>query len=479
MATVITNMVSAIPYVGTDLVQWVWGGFAVDNATLNRFFSLHYLLPFILAALVVVHLLALHTDGSNNPLGISSNGDKIAFHPYFTIKDLLGFILFFIFFSFFVFFAPNVLGPRMAPIDWKIYGEMNYMRDNIVNRTRYWKYCPTIICFSRAKYWTFQVKNRFLDINSQATLTGIPYLIGESMINMADNVPNSIASQLIDQRNNQHGGASETTRSNLKLNVLPPFYAENRIKSNQYKLCNFGSQNFNQWLAGLIDADGYIYYNSRINVITIEITMATRDILALNTIKERLGGSIKKRTGSESYRWRISSRKNVIKILQSINGDLKNPVRLDQFYQVCKVLNLPPRTIRNVSWNSAWLTGFFDGDGTIILLRRPKNSIGCRGIQISFGQKDPFILESIQNLIGGSLVFDKSSPGWKLAISSQSQILNLHSYFQRFPSLTSKNNRLLLIPEIYNLQYSKKAFPEDWDLLYNKFYQSRINFNHD
>jgi len=109
-ATVITNMLSAIPYVGTDLVQWVWGGFAVDNATLNRFFSLHYLLPFILAALVVVHLLALHINGSNNPLGISSNTDKIAFHPYFTIKDLLGIILFFILFSFFVFFAPNALG---------------------------------------------------------------------------------------------------------------------------------------------------------------------------------------------------------------------------------------------------------------------------------------------------------------------------------------------------------------------------------
>lgn len=109
-ATVITNMVSAVPYVGTDLVQWIWGGFAVDNATLNRFFSFHYLLPFILAALVIVHLLALHVTGSNNPLGISSNTDKLAFHPYFTSKDLLGFILFFIFFSFFVFFAPNLLG---------------------------------------------------------------------------------------------------------------------------------------------------------------------------------------------------------------------------------------------------------------------------------------------------------------------------------------------------------------------------------
>lgn len=103
-------MASAIPYIGTELVQWIWGGFSVDNPTLNRFFSIHYLLPFILAALVVVHLLALHTDGSNNPLGISSNTDKISFHPYYTIKDLLGVILFFIFFFYFLFFDPNVLG---------------------------------------------------------------------------------------------------------------------------------------------------------------------------------------------------------------------------------------------------------------------------------------------------------------------------------------------------------------------------------
>lgn len=109
-ATVITNMVSAIPVVGLDLVQWVWGGFSVDNATLNRFFSLHYLLPFVLAALVVVHVLALHDDGSNNPLGISSETDKLPFHPYHTIKDLFFIVLFLIFFLFFVFFTPNLLG---------------------------------------------------------------------------------------------------------------------------------------------------------------------------------------------------------------------------------------------------------------------------------------------------------------------------------------------------------------------------------
>nr|QUV75325.1 cytochrome b [Nebria ingens riversi] len=92
-ATVITNLLSAIPYLGTMMVQWVWGGFAVDNATLTRFFTIHFLLPFIITALIMIHLLFLHQTGSNNPLGINSNIDKIPFHPYFSYKDIMGFII--------------------------------------------------------------------------------------------------------------------------------------------------------------------------------------------------------------------------------------------------------------------------------------------------------------------------------------------------------------------------------------------------
>nr|WGF20840.1 cytochrome b [Sinelater perroti] len=90
-ATVITNLLSAVPYLGTTIVQWIWGGFAVDNATLTRFFTLHFLFPFIVLALALVHLIFLHQTGSNNPLGTNSNIDKIPFHPYFTFKDILGF----------------------------------------------------------------------------------------------------------------------------------------------------------------------------------------------------------------------------------------------------------------------------------------------------------------------------------------------------------------------------------------------------
>nr|AIQ80185.1 cytochrome b [Dendrolimus punctatus wenshanensis] len=92
-ATVITNLLSAIPYLGTMLVNWIWGGFAVDNATLTRFYTFHFLLPFILLMMTMIHLLFLHQTGSNNPLGVNSNLDKIPFHPFFTYKDILGFII--------------------------------------------------------------------------------------------------------------------------------------------------------------------------------------------------------------------------------------------------------------------------------------------------------------------------------------------------------------------------------------------------
>jgi ubiquinol-cytochrome c reductase cytochrome b subunit len=109
-ATVITNLLSAIPVFGQDLVELIWGGFSVSNATLNRFFSLHYLLPFLLAALVVAHLIALHTHGSNNPNGIGGNADRYAFHPYFTFKDLVTIFFFFLVLSIMVFYYPNFLG---------------------------------------------------------------------------------------------------------------------------------------------------------------------------------------------------------------------------------------------------------------------------------------------------------------------------------------------------------------------------------
>jgi len=110
-ATVITNLMSAIPWLGQDIVEFIWGGFSVNNATLNRFFALHFVLPFVLAALALMHLIALHDSaGSGNPLGISGNYDRLPFAPYFIFKDLITIFLFILVLSIFVFFMPNILG---------------------------------------------------------------------------------------------------------------------------------------------------------------------------------------------------------------------------------------------------------------------------------------------------------------------------------------------------------------------------------
>nr|APC60775.1 cytochrome b [Mesocapromys melanurus] len=109
-ATVITNLLSAIPYIGPTLVEWIWGGFSVDKATLTRFFAFHFILPFIITAMVMIHLLFLHETGSNNPSGLNSDSDKIPFHPYYTIKDILGFMMMILILSTLILFSPDLLG---------------------------------------------------------------------------------------------------------------------------------------------------------------------------------------------------------------------------------------------------------------------------------------------------------------------------------------------------------------------------------
>lgn len=107
--SVITNLITAVPYLGNDIVQWIWGGFSVDNPTLTRFFGLHFLIPFLILALSIIHLLFLHQTGSNNPLGINRNKNKIPFHPYYSIKDLIGFIFLLIILIILILFFPYFL----------------------------------------------------------------------------------------------------------------------------------------------------------------------------------------------------------------------------------------------------------------------------------------------------------------------------------------------------------------------------------
>lgn len=166
-ATVITNLFSAIPFVGDAIVTWLWGGFSVDNPTLNRFFSFHYLLPFVIVALVVLHLWALHTVKSNNPVGVEIKGDQdtIPFHPYYTIKDLYGIGLFLMFYLAFVFWAPDFFGEP----DNYIKANPMVTPPHIVPEWYFLPYYAILRAFT-ADWWFYQV---FLQWFMTAKLAGV------------------------------------------------------------------------------------------------------------------------------------------------------------------------------------------------------------------------------------------------------------------------------------------------------------------
>jgi len=196
-ATVITNFFSAIPVVGQFITQWLWGSFAVDNTTLQRFFSLHYLLPFVIAGVVVLHIWALHIPGNNNPLGIDVKGpaDTVPFHPYYTIKDLFALVVFVLFFSYFIFFNPNFLGhadnyiqanrlvtpPHIVP-------EWYYLPLYAILRSVPDKLAGVILMFSAILVWAFLPwldratvrSNRFRPLMRQMffVLVGVIWILG-------------------------------------------------------------------------------------------------------------------------------------------------------------------------------------------------------------------------------------------------------------------------------------------------------------
>ena len=151
-ATVITSLMSAIPWVGQDIVEFIWGGFSVNNATLNRFFALHFVLPFVLAALALMHLIVLHdSGGSGNPLGVSGNYDRLPFAPYFIFKDLITIFIFILILSMFVFFMPNLLGDSENYVMANPMQTPPAMKTNILSyRANIWKACvhPAIKSYS-------------------------------------------------------------------------------------------------------------------------------------------------------------------------------------------------------------------------------------------------------------------------------------------------------------------------------------------
>jgi hypothetical protein len=484
-ATVITNLFSVVPIYGPQIVTWLWGAFNVGNATLNRFFSLHYLLPFLIAALSLVHIAYIHKDGSNNPLGINGNIDKIPFYPYFITKDLFSFVIVAIFFSIFVFFAPNLLGRLMAfvfvsvhnfiAVCWKILKKRIYKI--LIKFYSFYKCIKKdivsfiVFVYSQNKTVTMDLNLKMQD-NTQFSKNKFNFFGGKS-------------SQKKDQSaGNSYRGSSETTRD-ISYNPQKKYISDN-IHINENKHGNnlkkgLDNKDFYYWLGGLIDGDGSLLLNKK-GYVNFEITLDEKDIQTLAYIKKELGfGNITKRSKAKAYRLRTAKKQNIMFLLQVLENKLLTPEKQKQWiicsnaYQYkSQYEKLNEQDIQYIITNTSWLSGFFDAEGYFNIMNRTT-------LAWHIGQKNKKILEEIfntflkiTNMPIGHIRYDKKNNFWIYSITNKEGIRFILKHFKKFPIYTTKAHHvytfkrlLFFIDKKYHIQEeTSKKYKKIMNLIY-------------
>lgn len=236
------------------------------------------------------------------------------------------------------------------------------------------------------------------------------------------------------------------------------------------------SQKFNQWLAGIIDGDGCFGITEK-KYTNCEITVGLEDRKMLYQIQNQFGGSIKLRSGVKAIRYRLSNKEGMINLIKAVNGNIRNSKRITQFYKVCSLLEIPVLPIIPLTYDNAWISGFFDSDGTInyytYLNNRPQ-------LFISITNKYFSDVEVIRDILGGNINFDKSQLGcFKWSITNEIQHMNYYEYNKICPSRSFKGRRIFLIKEFYGL-YNLKAYQKgDNDpLLYKAWLEFESRWNH-
>lgn len=413
----------------------IWGGFSVNNATLNRFFSLHYLLPFLLAALAIAHIIVLHVNGSNNPNGVTSNGDRMAFHPYYIFKDLVTILFFFLVLSVIVFFYPNLLGQNMWPyimlfnfilicaICWKyiLYYCINikfYSKKVLILKTNIIdifvllfiiivKIYNKTICVSG--YYLIKFIRKFIIYRIYPDIVKYYYKICNQQITKVINIILLV-------------GISETLRTHKNYIYYPlikKISINKQILSKNYSTNNIiikDSHNnelelkFREWFAGLTDGDGYLYVNKKGHV-GYELTLPSEDEKVLRIIQNKFGGQIHPRGGYKAIRYRTQNRQTVYKIVHSLNGLVINNIRLAQLHKVSLALNIPIKEPRGHTENSAYISGLLDSDGTINFYKYPYNDTYRYQLTISITNKSRCNLDFLLKVFGGNIYFDKGGNG--------------------------------------------------------------------
>jgi LAGLIDADG endonuclease len=219
-----------------------------------------------------------------------------------------------------------------------------------------------------------------------------------------------------------------------------------------YLLRTFSTKNdinkniFNQWLAGLIDGDG-CFLLSKKGYVSLEIVMETRDKHCLYQIKQKFGGSVKLRSGVNWLRYRLHHKKGMLDLINAVNGEIRNPVRLLQLNKICDKYNIKLIQPSILTYNNGWLSGFFDSDGSIYL------NLKSSQIFITAGQKNNYILNLLPDLYGGSVHIQKNSFKW--VVYKKAEIITLLDYFKVCPSRSAKHNRLKSINKYHKLRELK------------------------
>jgi Cytochrome C and Quinol oxidase polypeptide I/LAGLIDADG endonuclease len=245
----------------------------------------------------------------------------------------------------------------------------------------------------------------------------------------------------------------------------------NKNKRLIHKLSNTGKDlNLKQWLAGLIDSDG-CFTLSKKGYAGLEITMDLIDERALQTVKNVYGGSIKLRSNTKALRYRLHHKEGLLNLIHDVNGYIRNPNRLVQLNNICIKYNLNLIWPDKLTYDNGWLSGFFDGDGTISINKSNYQ------LSISASQKTMELLTPLIKLYGGNVYIDRgSSKSFKWYITKREDILRLIEYFKRYPSRSIKNNRLHLVPRFYELKdmkahlaSSETFLAKSWEIFYKKW----------
>lgn len=229
---------------------------------------------------------------------------------------------------------------------------------------------------------------------------------------------------------------------------------------------------WNHYFAGLIDGDGSLLISKK-GYVSIEITMDIYDLTALNRVKQKLGGSVKRRSGSESYRYRLHNKAGMLEVISRVNGKIRQSKRMVQLQKICTLYNIPYKAPQPLTANNAWFAGFFDADGTLGYSFKK----GWPQLIISVSQKNPADLLCYQTTFGGSIREDSSSNTWNWDIFSYDDIEYFYNYCKAFPLQSHKLKRMRLLPQFYKLRklraYSSpdpllrkawETFEKDWEI---------------